>query len=259
MPTIGDSLREARMRQHLDIADVEAKTKIRAKYLRALENEEFGMLPGPTFVKTFLRTYAEALGLDPQVLVEEYRATYEPREEVDHLQQLGPTAVARDRRRGGGIGPPPPRPWVLIGLATLTIIGVLAVIGLVGGSGDDDDGNGGSQQAGEQTNTTPKPKEKQKKETPAVPKTVTLRIVPANQVYVCIDSGAGTDITFEGILDGPRTFRGGKRLRVNLGKTDLQLTVNGKTVPIEPGPEPVGFAFTPRSTKSLPLGERPCA
>ena len=73
------------------------------------------MLPGPTFVKTFLRTYAEALGLDPQVLVEEYRATYEPREEAEHLQQLGPTAVSRDRRRGGGIGPPPPRPWLLIG------------------------------------------------------------------------------------------------------------------------------------------------
>ena len=56
------------MRQRLDIADVEASTKIRAKYLRALENEEFGMLPGPTFVKTFLRTYAEALGLDPHLL-----------------------------------------------------------------------------------------------------------------------------------------------------------------------------------------------
>jgi len=216
------------------------------------------MLPGPTFVKTFLRTYAEALGLDPQVLVEEYRATYEPREEAEHLQQLGPTAVAGDRRRGGGIGPPPPRPWMLIGLAVLTVVGVLAVIGLVGG-GDDDDGGGGSQSAGGQTSTAPKPKKKEKPKTTAVPKTVTLRIVPANQVYVCLDSGPGTDVSFEGILDSPRTFHGGKRLRVNLGKTDLQLTVNGKAVPIEPGPEPVGFAFTPRSKKSLPLGERPCA
>jgi cytoskeleton protein RodZ len=257
MPTIGESLREARMRQHLDIADVEGRTKIRAKYLRALENEEFGMLPGPTFVKTFLRTYAEALGLDPQVLVEEYRATYEPREEAEHLQQLGPTAVARDRRRGGGIGPPSPRPWLLIVLAALTVVGVLAVIGLV--SGSDDDGDKGSQSAGDQTTTTPKPKEKEKPKTTAEPKTVTLRIVPANQVYVCLDSGAGTDITFEGILDAPRTFHGGKRLRVNLGKTDLQLKMNGKAVPIEPGPEPVGFAFTPTSTKSLPLGQRPCA
>ena len=71
------------MRQRLDIADVEERTKIRAKYLRALENEEFGMLPGATFVKTFLRTYAEKLGLDPHLLVEEYRATYEPRDETE--------------------------------------------------------------------------------------------------------------------------------------------------------------------------------
>jgi len=258
MPTIGESLREARMRQHLDISDVEGRTKIRAKYLRALENEEFGMLPGPTFVKTFLRTYAESLGLDPQVLVEEYRATYEPREEAEHLQQLGPTAVARDRRRGGGIGPPPPRPWLLIVLAAVTLVGVLLVIGLL--SGDDSGDGGGSPRAGGQKTTQTKPKRKQKPKTTApAPKTVTVRIVPSNQVYVCIDRGPGTPITFNGILDAPRTFRGGQRLRVNLGKTDLQLTVNGKTVPIEPGPEPVGFAFTPGSRKSLPLGDRPCA
>src|SRR3954470_9287199 len=149
MPAIGDSLREARMRQPLDIADVEGRTKIRAKYLRALENEEFGMLPGPTFVKTFLRTYAESLGLDPQVLVEEYRATYEPREEAEHLQQLGPTAVARDRRRGGGVVRPP-RPWLLILLAAVTLVGVLLVIGLLSG---DDNGGDGSQRAGGQTTT----------------------------------------------------------------------------------------------------------
>ena len=80
------------MRQRLDIADVEARTKIRAKYLRALENEEFGMLPGPTFVKTFLRTYAEVLGLDPHRLVDQYRASHEPRDELEHLQPLGPAA-----------------------------------------------------------------------------------------------------------------------------------------------------------------------
>src|ERR687896_570524 len=98
MPTIGDTLREARMRQRLDIADVEARTKIRAKYLRALENEEFGMLPGPTFVKTFLRSYAEVLGLDPHRLVEDYRARYEPREEAEALKPIGPPGPARDPR-----------------------------------------------------------------------------------------------------------------------------------------------------------------
>jgi Helix-turn-helix domain len=239
------------MRQHLDIADVESRTKIRAKYLRALENEEFGMLPGPTFVKTFLRTYGEALGLDPQVLVEEYRNAYESREELEPLQPLGPTAVARDRRRGGGIGPPR-GPWVAIGLVVVAVVAVLAVIGLVGG---DDGGDGG-----EQANETPpktQPREQPTEETPAPPKRVTLRIVPANEVYVCIDTGPGTEIRFDGIISEPQTFRG-RRLRVNLGKTDVQITKNGKDVPIEPSPEPVGFVFTPRATRPLPLGERPC-
>ena len=56
MPEIGVTLREARMRAGIDIAEVESRTKIRAKYLRALENEEWSLLPGTTFVKSFLRT-----------------------------------------------------------------------------------------------------------------------------------------------------------------------------------------------------------
>ncbi len=77
MPGIGETLREARIRQQVDIGEVERATKIRAKYLRALENEEFDLLPGPTFVRSFLKTYAEHLGLDARVLVEEFRASSE--------------------------------------------------------------------------------------------------------------------------------------------------------------------------------------
>ena len=95
------------MRQRLDIADVERQTKIRAKYLRALENEEFSMLPGPTFVKTFLRTYAELLGLDPHALVEEYRAQLRARDELETLQPLGPPGRRAGPRRGR------PRPWIV--------------------------------------------------------------------------------------------------------------------------------------------------
>ncbi len=65
------------MRERIDVSEIEATTKIRAKYLRALENEEWGLLPGPTFVKSFLRTYADALGLDGKSLVEEYRLHHE--------------------------------------------------------------------------------------------------------------------------------------------------------------------------------------
>ena len=250
MASIGDTLREARMRQRLDIADLEARTKIRAKYLRALENEEFGMLPGPTFVKTFLRTYAEALGLDPHVLVETYRASYEPRDEMEHLQPLGPAAGARDRRR-----PPRPRgPWLAIGVAIAAVVAALIVIGLVG-----NDDEGGDGQAAKTTTTQAKKQAKPKRRRePPPPTRVVLRVTPTVPTYVCVDTGQGTPVQFDGIIQDAQTFRG-KRLRVNLGKTSVELRKNGKVVDVPPGPDPVGFDFTPRSTKSLPVGERPCA
>src|ERR1700736_6310417 len=98
MTEIGETLRDARMRARIDVSEIEAKTKIRAKYLRALENEEWGLLPGPTFVKSFLRTYAQALGLDAKALVEEYRLNNEPPGEA----ALEPISGSPRRARGHG-------------------------------------------------------------------------------------------------------------------------------------------------------------
>jgi hypothetical protein len=73
---IGSSLRDARLRQELDFPELEERTKIRPKYLRALEDERFDILPAPTYVKGFLRSYAEALGLDGQPFVDEYNSRF---------------------------------------------------------------------------------------------------------------------------------------------------------------------------------------
>ena len=78
---IGSSLREARVRQNLDFPELEERTKIRPKYLRALEDERFDLLPAPTYVRGFLRSYAEALGLDPQPFVDEYSSRFTSGEE----------------------------------------------------------------------------------------------------------------------------------------------------------------------------------
>jgi len=251
MPTIGETLREARMRQRLDIADVERQTKIRAKYLRALENEEFSMLPGPTFVKTFLRTYAELLGLDPHTLVEQYRAGYEPRDELEALKPLGPAGGGgRDRRRSG------PRPWMVLTLLVVAVLVGLVVLGL----STDDEGGGGDSTTLGATETTPRTErtETEPREEPAAPRRVAVRIAPTTPTYICVDTGPDTDVTFEGTLETARTFRG-RRVRLNLGKTSVGVSVNGRRVPIEPGPEPVGFDITPRATRPLPIGQRPCA
>jgi cytoskeleton protein RodZ len=247
MPSIGETLREARMRQRLDIADVESRTKIRAKYLRALENEEFGMLPGPTFVKTFLRTYAETLGLDPHVLVAEYRSRHEREEEPD-LQPLGPPSVAaRDRMGGPRLGPG--------SLALLALVAILAVLVAIGLASDDDDG--GDDQAA-RTQETQTQTQTQTEPEPPAPRRVRVRVVPTTLTYVCVDHGPGTEVVFEASIEEPQTFRG-RRIRVNLGKRDVQLTMNGERVEVTPGPDPVGFAFTPRGSRELPIGQRPCA
>src|SRR5947208_13298893 len=73
---IGNSLREARLRQGLDFPEIEQGTKIRGKYLRALEDEQFEVLPAQTYVKGFLRSYAEYLGLDGQLYVDEYNSRF---------------------------------------------------------------------------------------------------------------------------------------------------------------------------------------
>ena len=99
---IGNSLREARVRKELDFPELEQGTKIRAKYLRALEDEAFETLPGPTYVKGFLRTYADYLGLDGQLYVDEYNVRYGTGEEVlerSVRSSSAPRPRSRSRRR----------------------------------------------------------------------------------------------------------------------------------------------------------------
>ena len=245
------------MRQKVDIAEVERSTKIRAKYLRALENEEFGLLPGSTFVKTFLRTYAEYLGLDAQLLVEEYRAQHEPRGEGE-MAPLAPQPrrqrerERRDRRPRSGSGSPGPGTALIVIVAVILVI--FAILGLTGGDTTDEPGTA---QTTETTPAAEKPRPARKKRR-AAPTSVTLRVAPAAATYVCLDRGAGTPITFEGVLEEPRVFRG-KRVRLNAGRSSVGLTVNGKRVKVAKSGNPIGYDFTPKRTRPLPSGQRPCA
>jgi transcriptional regulator with XRE-family HTH domain len=77
MATIGRVLAEARERAGKSLKDVERVTKIRAKYIEALENDQFGLIPGDAYVRGFIRSYATYLGIDPEPLIEQYRAEYE--------------------------------------------------------------------------------------------------------------------------------------------------------------------------------------
>jgi cytoskeleton protein RodZ len=223
MPDIGATLREARMRQRIDISEIEASTKIRAKYLRALENEEWDLLPGPTFVKSFLRTYADALGLDGRMLIEEFKLEHERLSDVD-LQPIAPLGQRERQRR-----PKPPVPRVaIIGAVVAALIVALYVIG--GRSGGD---NGDTPDPGtattQQDTTTAEPASPATSRPSSRTRFARLTVIATGQVSVCLTAAGGRTLVPGTILTGGARkgpYRS-SRFRVVFGNGDARFVVNG--------------------------------
>jgi cytoskeletal protein RodZ len=124
---IGHSLREARERQGLGYPEIELATKIRAKYIRALEEEDFTSIPGDAYIRGFLRTYAEYLGLDGDVYVDEYASRFITSWR-DELPPRPERKRIRTRER------PIERRAVLLALAGIAVIAVLVFVAFRGSS-----------------------------------------------------------------------------------------------------------------------------
>jgi cytoskeleton protein RodZ len=261
MPEIGSTLREARMRRRIDIQEVETATKIRAKYLRALENEEWSLLPGATFVKTFLRTYAEFLGLDGRLLVEEYKARYEPISQQE-MPQFTQRLDRRKRRHGPSRASGPPR-WLVIGVILLGLLAALYALGS-GGSSDDNTADTGprvtttttTERAGAPATTGSDSSGKKK----AASGPVSLRVEPTGGVWVCLEDARkrrlipGQELT-QGTVKGP--YRSA-RFRITLGNGNAVLRINRRSVRLRPSSEAQAYAIssdgkrTPLSAASRP-------
>jgi transcriptional regulator with XRE-family HTH domain len=263
MPDIGETLREARMRRRIDMAEVEEATKIRAKYLRALENEEWALLPGSTYVKTFLRTYADYLELDSRRLVEEYKLRYEgPRAgEAAPFAGLAPgrgqPRRARRRRSPGWMGPAI--------VVVLVVVGLLAALYALGSIGS----GGGSPTVTTPPASSPKPKKRHGHRahhhaaTPATPKKVGLVLLATGDVYVCLVDGKG-----HRLIDGQTLTAGQKSrrytagtLRANFGTSNVRMKVGGHTYSVASSANPVGYELRPgHKPKRLADAARPsCA
>lgn len=262
MAEIGATLREARMRAGIDIAEVEARTKIRAKYLRALENEEWSLLPGSTFVKSFLRTYAEALGLDAKLLVEEYKFRHEP------FESSGVGVRRASRRGGGAFGPPKRTNWVPL-LLLLVFVGV-ALFAVFQFSKDE-----GKPSATTTTDATTtdaaaaaskkKQQEQRRKQRAAARLVVPLRIQagPGSAVFVCVVDAQGKRVVNGRQLQaGRRTgLLRSKRFKIALSSADARVTVGGRRRNLKAGSDGVvAYEITRKSSKRLAAGSRPsCA
>ena len=260
MPEIGETLREARMRERIDVSEIEAQTKIRAKYLRALENEEWDLLPGPTFVKSFLRTYATALGLDGKALVEEYRLNYERPSEPPEPIVSSPRKVRVPRGSSGGAGPS--RGYIaLVGIVGVVI--VLLIVGLLSGGG----GKGGSTSS---TNTRADTTAKREAThnsgarrangtATGAASTVALSLRATGTVYVCLIGEGGKKLLSGKTLEaGARTptFHA-RRFELTLGNNAVALTIDGtpRAVPASSGA--IGYTITRAGRKTLAQGHLP--
>jgi cytoskeletal protein RodZ len=267
MADIGTTLREARIRARIDITEVEARTKIRAKYLRAIENEEWDLLPGPVYVKSFLRTYGDFLGVDTRLLVDEYKRRYERPADQD-LRPITPLGRERERRRRR----PRLGPVGVIVLVLAAVVAALFVVGTLGNSSTSTSSTPSTSVASQSstsgtsstshTTTTHKPRPKRHHPAPpAKPTTVTVKLVATSPVYVCVEDGNGKRL-IPGVIYNPgQTIptETASKLVMTLGNSAVQMKVNGKSVPVGPG-APVGYELTPGKTTVLAAAQRPtCA
>jgi cytoskeleton protein RodZ len=215
---IGGSLREARLKRGLTPADVQKAIRIRDRYLQALEEERWELLPGDAYVKGFLRTYADYLGLDGNLYVEEYNTRFSRPDEP----QLVPERFARTGSRFGGVGFF--RPLVVVG-AIVAIVAAFTAWQL-SGSSDGKQGAPPTTSAPTTTashHTTPTKKHKAKHHSAALPtRAVVVASRGSSWLWVRSSSAAGPTV-YQG------TLLQGKTLPVNLKRGPVWMRIGDPT------------------------------
>jgi hypothetical protein len=254
---IGATLREARMGARIDVSEIEAQTKIRAKYLRALENEEWDLLPGPTFVRSFLRTYAQALGLDDKAIVDEYRLRYETPSEEHQPIVSSPRQAPRQGVPGGG---GPSRGYTIAVVAICLVI-VLLLVGLLSKKGG---GNSTKHVAGSTVTSVHTPGKtstitsKRSVGATGGPR-VSLSLEPSAAVYVCLIGDNGRKLIPGTILQPPYTpvTYHARRFEITLGNNAVTMYVDGKARTVPASAKAIGYTVTSAGRKTLVASKQP--
>lgn len=250
------------MRARVDVSEIEAQTKIRAKYLRALENEEWDLLPGPTFVRSFLRTYAQALGLDDKALVDEYRRLYEQPSEVEHQPPVmaGQTGRARTVRAARG-----PSRGYLIALGSIALLIVLLIVGLIsekkGGSLPTQANRTGASGASvtSHRHTGARHRTAGAAQPASAGTVVALSLKPSAPVWVCL-IGDGTRKAIAGVTLQPSytpvTYHA-SRFTLTLGNDEVTMYVNGRAESVPTTSSSIGYSITSSGRHLLSATQQP--
>jgi hypothetical protein len=228
---IGNSLHEARLRRSIEFAQAEQATKIRGKYLRALEDERFDQLPAQTYVKGFLRTYADYLGLDGQLYVDEYNSRFVAGEDSDSRSRRSRVRPERRNRR----------------LETNVVLLVLAVISIVTVVVISAWKTSGSGTAIKKTHHT----RAARKHVVVSHADLEIRAVKGVSSVTVHRGGPAGKILFEGTINKremvPFT---GKRFWLSVSSPEnLAITVHGAKVPLS-GHRPLSLTVTPTGVRA---------
>jgi hypothetical protein len=255
---IGKTLREARAKRRVDLAEAEAATKIRGRYLRAIENEEWDALPGETYARAFIRTYAGYLGLDGERLAEEHRRGRGASRPSDRVP-IGNPVRPRRPKRSPSRQFPNLSPRLIAAAVSLLLVAVLVAVGLSSGGGSPAPvgaGSAGHRHPGEG---------KGRGEGPGVEASEAarsghvVRLTADGEVWVCLLDGNGEPlidgrILAAGASEGP--YRSGS-FTVSLGNGEVTMTVDGQQASIPETSSPVGFSIGGGAPRRLAEGERP--
>ena len=264
---IGTILTDARRRQGIDIETVERETKIRAKYLLALENEEWDVLPGPAYIRGFIRSYADLLGIDGEVLVDEYRRRRHE-EPATGSYELGERVLRERRVRDDGRRRPAWRWLILAAIVASVAIGLL-IVGITSGGEEGDGGRGKRGEQGErgergergETGGGHKGGGSDNQSARKVPDKVTVKLVARSDLEACLVNNhrevlVPDQLLTAGTEDGPYVS---KRFRVELDPAAAQIMVNGKPAgKAPPSRKPAAYTVTPRRVRDAKYTGKLC-
>jgi hypothetical protein len=248
--SIGNVFREARNRRKIDLSEVEAATRIRVRYLRAIENEEWDVLPGGVYTRGFIRTYASFLGLDGERLADDYRRGVEGQGPMPE-----PVPAASSSGPHGRGWPLPRASWVTV--AAVILVAVVAIVAIPGGGGE----NGGGRAS--QGNAAAKAHPHKESQPAASSPGVSVQLAASAEVWVCVLDGRGRPlvdglILETGAKEGP--FRSGS-FTVSFGNGEVSMLIDGKEAEIPATSSPIGYSIdSSGSLTKLDEAERPtCA
>ena len=233
---IGAILRQARSKREIELAEVEAATRIRLKYLRAIEAEDWEALPEAVYARGFIRTYASFLGLDGERLADDYRREVE-RADGAGGTEAGPVAAAprRPRRRAPAGG--------AIAIAGVLLVAAIAIVALPLGGGEE--GPKGPRRSARRPTPIQTEASTRRPHPKAGRAGVSMRLAATAEVWVCLLDEAGRPLVDGQILEGGAEagpFRSGS-FTVSFGNGEVTMLVDGREADIPATSSPIGYSI----------------